>query len=180
VAEDLVAFLEEQLDDGGADGAGADTGAADAGATTGETTPPAKATGRGAAKATTGKGKKATPAKPKTAAQKKKEKAAADKKAKADKAAKAKADKKAKADAAAKVKADKKAKAAPRITRAACFAGIVTDGKVRTKKQMIEAMQKQYPGSKDDGPFWVNVYCSVLLALGLMDKKDDGTMPYER
>ena len=106
----------------------------------------------------------------------------ADKKAKADKAAKAKADKKAKADAAAKKKAeaDAKPKAAPRITRAACFAGIVTDGKVRTKKAMIEEMQKQYPGSKDDGPFWVNVYCSVLLALGLMVKQDDGNMPYER
>jgi len=127
-------------------------GGENTGTTDGNDTPAGagKATGRGAAKAPTAAEKKAA------AAQTKKDNAAKKKAA-------------ATAEKAAKV---------PRITRAACMAGIVNDGTARTKKEMVEEMQKQYPGSSNDAPFWINAYCSLLIALGTMVDAGDGKFNY--
>lgn len=79
---------------------------------------------------------------------------------------------------AKKAAAKKKEAAAPRVTRASVFAGIVQDGKARTKKELVEVMNKTYDGSDKDTPFWINVYTGLLLALGKMEKAEDGTLIY--
>ena len=79
---------------------------------------------------------------------------------------------------AAKKPAAPKAPAEPRVTRATVFAGIISDGTARTKKQLVDEMQAQYQGSEKEAAFWVNGYCSVLLALGKLTKEADGTLVY--
>lgn len=68
--------------------------------------------------------------------------------------------------------------AADRLTRATAYAQIVSDGKGRTPKQIVEDMLKVYGSNEKQAVYWCNVYNGILLALGKMTKAEDGALTY--